>query len=653
MRVNKRRRSEKVANPRWVATTALARAFPGLVLLWTLLIGLTGALPAVFALLVAQVVTQLPPAIRDGFTSSAGHALAFTLAAVASVLLADALVSAARGFVQTDLYRRYEEYLLARVMRAALAPAGMELFEEPDLAGRLDKVAMLANLDPGDLVDGLGAKWSIRVQGLASMVLVATVWPLAAVAVGAVWLLVGWRLQADYRLLEAEGGSLAMRRAGYLKQVAIMPSWAKELRIFGLVDWLVDGYRRHRMMVIDQMADARQLSRRTWTLTLTAVIVSNFAVLLWAAHSLIDGSLTAGAVTVLVQGLAGMAMLANQEGDLLIGWGASRIPDVINVENGVASLLHGQRTPVGGPGATTVDLHTGGDLDGLPRQSIQFEQVSFTYPGRTDAVCKELDLTIPAGQSLAIVGLNGAGKTTLAKLLTGLETPQSGRISVDGVDLADIDVTSWRRTVAAIFQDFVHYQLPAVDNIGFGAIDQLHATDAHTQAEQAAARAGAAAILDQLPNGLGTPLSATFTGGVDLSGGQWQRIALARAMRAVAAGARLLILDEPSAHLDVRAEADLYDRFLDLTHGLTTIVISHRFSTVRRADRIIVLDGGQVIEDGSHDELLAIHGNYARLFNRQASHYIDDSHDADDSAAGADSRLPESQAWTGKDGGVA
>ena len=613
-----------MANPRWLATRALARPFPGWVLLWALLIGLTGALPAVFAVLVARVVTQLPAAIRDGFSSSPGHDLILTLAAVASVLVADALVSAGRGFVQTDLYRRYEEYLLARVMSAALAPTGMELFEDPDLAGRLDKVAMLANLDPGDLVDGLGEKWSIRVQGLASTILVATIWPVAAVVVGAMWLLVGWRLQADYRLLEAEGGSLAMRRAGYFKQVTIMPNWAKELRIFGLVDWLVDGYRLHRMMVIDQMAAARELSRRNWTLTLSAVIISNLAALLWAAHSVIDGSLTAGAVTVLVQGLTGMAMLANQEGDLLIGWGASRIPDVIDVENGVASLLHRQRTrPVAR--AATPDLDTAVDLDHLPRQSVRFERVSFTYPGRTDPVCNELDLTIPAGQSLAIVGLNGAGKTTVAKLLTGLETPQSGRITVDGVDLADIDVTSWRRNVAAIFQDFVHYQLPAMDNIAFGAIEQLHAADAHIQAEQAAARAGATVILDQLPNGLDTPLSATFTGGVDLSGGQWQRIALARAMRAVAAGARLLILDEPSAHLDVRAEADLYDRFLDLTQGLTTIVISHRFSTVRRADRIIVLDGGHIIEDGSHDQLLALHGNYARLFQRQAAHYLDNS----------------------------
>jgi ATP-binding cassette subfamily B protein len=259
--------------------------------------------------------------------------------------------------------------------------------------------------------------------------------------------------------------------------------------------------------------------------------------------------------------------------------------------------------------------------------------VHFGYPSRDRPVFTDLDLTIEAGRSLAVVGLNGAGKTTLTKLLTGLTVPQAGRIRVDGVDLADLDPNSWRRQVAAIFQDFVHYPLPARDNIGFGAVETLadpdrdppsvlDAQDARIRA--AARRAGAEEILDSLPSGLDTYLSRRHTGGVDLSGGQWQRVALARAMAAVEGGARVLVLDEPTAHLDVRAEADLYDRFLDLTSGLTAIVISHRFSTVRRADRIVVLDGGRIVEDGSHDDLLAANGRYAALFRTQALRYTDD-----------------------------
>jgi ATP-binding cassette subfamily B protein len=316
-------------------------------------------------------------------------------------------------------------------------------------------------------------------------------------------------------------------------------------------------------------------------------------------------------VTVLVQGLVGMPMLADQEGDLLIGWGASRIPDVVRVESSVAAL----------------DNRRAGTImaERLPRQEIRFERVSFSYPGRAAPVYDELDLPIAAGQSLAIVGLNGAGKTTLAKLLTGLETPQRGRISIDGINLANIDPASWRRNIAAIFQDFVHYELPAQDNIGFGAIEQLHDPDAAGRVIAAAGRAGAGQILAELPHGPHTPLSAAFAGGVDLSGGQWQRIALARAVRALQAGAQVLILDEPTAQLDVRAEADVYDRFLELTRGLTTIVISHRFSTVRRADRIVVLDGGRISEDGSHQQLVAAGGTYARLFSKQAMRYSEES----------------------------
>jgi ATP-binding cassette subfamily B protein len=244
--------------------------------------------------------------------------------------------------------------------------------------------------------------------------------------------------------------------------------------------------------------------------------------------------------------------------------------------------------------------------------------VRFGYPGRTEPVLDELSLSIPVGRSLAVVGENGAGKTTLVKLLAGLYEPAAGRVTVDGVDLSEIDTAAWQRRIAAIFQDFVRYPLSIADNVGFGAIE--HRGD-QARLEEAAAQAGILDVVRNLPDGWRTIASREFEGGVELSGGQWQRLALARALFAAAGGAEILVLDEPTAHLDVRAEADFYARFLALTRGRTTILISHRFSTVRLADRIVLLESGRVAEAGAHDDLVRLGGRYARLFAMQASRY--------------------------------
>jgi ATP-binding cassette subfamily B protein len=258
------------------------------------------------------------------------------------------------------------------------------------------------------------------------------------------------------------------------------------------------------------------------------------------------------------------------------------------------------------------------DLDGVPRASIRFERVSFTYPGGDRPVFDGLDLEIEAGRSLAIVGLNGAGKTTLVKLLARLYEPDGGRVSVDGADLRELPPDAWRRRLATIFQDFVHYELTAADNVGFGAPRLL---GDRARLESVLDRAGARRFVEALPRGAETVLARRYDDGADLSGGQWQRLAIARALMAVEGGASVLVLDEPTANLDVRAEAVFYDRFLQLTEGLTTILISHRFSTVRRADRIVVLAGGRVLEDGSHDELVSRDGRYAEMFRLQASRF--------------------------------
>jgi ATP-binding cassette subfamily B protein len=255
---------------------------------------------------------------------------------------------------------------------------------------------------------------------------------------------------------------------------------------------------------------------------------------------------------------------------------------------------------------------------GAPWSGIRFEDVSFRYPGTDRLVFDRLDLDIPAGQSLAIVGDNGAGKTTLVKLLARLYEPTAGRITVDGVDLRDLDADTWLERVGVIFQDFIRFELPCRDNVGFGSRRLSGDRDALVAA---ARKVGAEGIVDRLPRGWDTVLSRAYDGGMDLSGGQWQRIALARALLAVEGGASVLVLDEPTANLDVRAEAELFDRVLESSRGTTTVLVSHRMSSVRRADVICVFDAGRVVERGSHDALMAHGGRYADLFALQAARF--------------------------------
>ena len=252
-----------------------------------------------------------------------------------------------------------------------------------------------------------------------------------------------------------------------------------------------------------------------------------------------------------------------------------------------------------------------------PREAVRFEGVGFAYPGTRALVLDGLELELPAGRSTAVVGVNGAGKTTLVKLLTRLYEPTAGRITVDGADVADLDPEQWRRRIGVIFQDFVRFELSASDNIAVGAPHLVDPDGVRAAAE----RAGVLDVVEALPLGLESPLSRAYDGGADLSGGQWQRVAIARALYAVHAGARVLVLDEPTSALDVRAEVEFFDRFVELTRGVTSLLISHRFSSVRRADGIVVVDRGRVVEQGSHDELMDAGGHYARLFRLQAERF--------------------------------
>jgi ATP-binding cassette subfamily B protein len=317
-----------------------------------------------------------------------------------------------------------------------------------------------------------------------------------------------------------------------------------------------------------------------------------------AAH----GRISLGEAVVYVQSAIGVSMIAFGGFSWALDGAAAPVAAVLRLE----PAMH----PAGG-------LRSGDrSANAMPAREIRLRDLTFAYPAGASTspsagacVLEHFDLTIPAGSSLAIVGQNGAGKTTIAKLLCRLYDPQSGAIEIDGVDIREFDLASWRSRVTAVFQDFLRLELPLRDNVApAGAPDDV------VRAALDAAGATNLAALD-------TVLARGYDGGTDLSGGQWQRIALARALAAVSLGAGVVLLDEPTAQLDVRGEAEIFERLLAATRHCTTILISHRFSTVRHADRICVLERGRVIELGTHDELMALHGRYRTMFDLQAQRF--------------------------------
>lgn len=264
-----------------------------------------------------------------------------------------------------------------------------------------------------------------------------------------------------------------------------------------------------------------------------------------------------------------------------------------------------------------ISQHTGKATRGvMPGDGIRFENVSFTYPGNSKPALKGISLHLKPGKKLAIVGENGSGKTTLIKLLTRLYTPESGRILLDGLDLQEWDIDVVRRRIGVIFQNFVRYQFTVGENVGVGDVDYM---EDEARWEVAAEKGMARPFIESMPEGFGTQLGRWFKGGQELSGGQWQKIALSRAF--MRTGADILVLDEPTAAMDAEAEVQIFDHFRTITQNQMVVLISHRFSTVRMADTIVVMSGGELIEQGTHEELLQLGGRYARLFSIQAAGY--------------------------------
>jgi ATP-binding cassette subfamily B protein len=398
------------------------------------------------------------------------------------------------------------------------------------------------------------------------------------------------------------------RQLDYLRYIAASDVSAKELKLFGLSDFLVGRY--DRLSQEFYQANKALSVRRSLVSSLLAAVgtlgyYAAYAVIIYltvVGHRSPAGVFTIGVLTFLAGSF-------RQSRDLIqrVLLSLSQIFEQSLYLDDLFSFLALEPRIRPSAGARQVPTPI--------RQGFTFEDVGFRYPGADHWAVRGLDFTLSPGERLALVGENGAGKTTLVKLLARLYDPSEGRILLDGVDLREYDLDSLRRNVGVIFQDFVRYDFLLRENIAVGNIGRL---EDEPRIEGAAARSLADTVAARLPGRYGQMLGRRFEGGVDLSGGEWQKVALARAyMRE----AQLLILDEPTAALDARAEYQVFLRFSELTQGRMAVLISHRFSTVRMADRILVLRGGELVEQGTHEELLALGGLYSELFQLQAAGY--------------------------------
>ncbi|HUP72460.1 MAG TPA: ABC transporter ATP-binding protein [Acidimicrobiales bacterium] len=524
------------------------------------------------------------------------------LAVVTAIVAFANLARVERQRILSELVGRYATNRVLDVSTAV----DLLAYESPAFHDRLQRAQVNAATRPLQMVNGvlgvLGALFTIAGIAGALLFLEPLFLLLVLVAYIPVWFAAtrASKVVYDFSVVQTERD----RRRSYLFHIMTRKEEATEVRSFGLFDFLRQRYDR---LYDEKIAELRGVVRRRLVLGLLGGLLTSFltagtiALLVWFVTSgrmpLSEAGAAAAAIVLLGQRLQALSGSAGSlyEGGLFM-------EDFINFVDALPALRATLPTGVPPHSFSTLDV----------------EDVSFTYPSRSEPSLRGVSLTINRGEVVALVGENGSGKTTLAKILAGLYSPQLGQVTWDGVDLATCDPELVRDTVAVIFQDFTRYHLSAAENIGIGRHERY---DDRAGIVAAACQAGADSYVSALDQGYDTKLGPQFFGGSDLSVGQWQRVALARAFFR---DTPFIILDEPTAALDARAEYELFERIRELGAGRTVLLISHRFSSVRSADRIYVLDGGVIVEEGNHVDLMARRGLYAELFTLQAAAYADD-----------------------------
>lgn len=581
----------------WTTSRQLSIAFAALTVV-------AGALPAAIAYVGSLIVDAVVAAIQAGDAGLAPlttHALTLV---IGEGLLVAALAGAQRGLslcqslLRAQLGQRVNVMILEKALTLELAH-----FENSDFYDKLTRARREASNRPLSLVMrtfGL-AQNAVSLISYATLLIKFSPWAVVVLIVaGLPAFLAEAKFSGDaFRLFLWRSPETRMQM--YLETVLAREDHVKEVKLFGLGPLFLERYRSIFRKLYKEDRDLT-VRRDTWGFFLgligTATLYSAYA---WIAFSAIATRITLGQMT--------MYLMLFRQGQSAVSAILSAIGGMYEDNLYLSTLYEYLETPV--------DQGKGVVARGpQPDDGIRFENVGFTYPDAETPTLVDVNLHIRPGESLALVGENGSGKTTLIKLLTRLYNPTSGRILLDGQDLREWDEAVLRDRIGVIFQDFTRYQLMLGENIGAGDVQYF---EDEARWREAGEKGMATQIVDSLPAGYRTPLGKWFNEGRELSGGQWQKIALSRAF--MRSRADILVLDEPTAAMDAGAEATIYEHFRALTKGRIAILISHRFSTVRMADQIVVLQDGRIIERGNHDELMQVNGHYAHLFSLQAKGY--------------------------------